>query len=234
MEKKVLSVKYSIFGRYDYIEATPETISKLFQNFASDEFMPNMINLLKIQQPQNTVQQILRPQLINRKLACTISLLPERVDVEFSSNDYYENAIDYLRRLIALFDLKINRIALNTSTVFDNLSGSEIVRLNSKLTPPENYCEERNLVEYSSRRISRKTLGAINENVNVGRNITSITQMVEGQQLISQIQIDTDINTLGELTRERFNIDDCQAFFDMATNTDRDVVNNIEEIANVD
>ena len=94
MEKKVLSVKYSIFGRYDYIEATPETISKLFQNFASDEFMPNMINLLKIQQPQNTVQQILRPQLINRKLACTISLLPERVDVEFSSNDYYENAID--------------------------------------------------------------------------------------------------------------------------------------------
>ena len=139
-----------------------------------------------------------------------------------------------MRRLIALFDLKINRIALNTSTVFDNLSGSEIVRLNSKLTPPENYCEERNLVEYSSRRISRKTLGAINENVNVGRNITSITQMVEGQQLISQIQIDTDINTLGELTRERFNIDDCQAFFDMATNTDRDVVNNIEEIANVD
>ena len=28
MEKRILSVKYSIFGKYDYIEATPEIISK--------------------------------------------------------------------------------------------------------------------------------------------------------------------------------------------------------------
>lgn len=234
MEKRVLSVKYSIFGKYDYIEATPEIISKLFQAFAADEFMPNMINLLKIEQPQNTVQQILRPQLINRKMSCTISLLPERVDVEFSNNKYTENVLDYLKRLIDLFDLRISRIALNTSTVLDNLSEAEIKQLNTKLTPPENYSNERNLVEYSSRRISRKVLDTINENINVGRNITSITQIIEGQQAINQIQIDTDINTLGELTKERFDLEACREFFGMATNTDKDVVNNIEEIANVD
>lgn len=235
MERKVISVKYSVFGRYDYIEAIPETISKLFQKFASDEFMPNVINLLKIQQPQNTVQQILRPQLINSKMTCTISLLPERVDIEFSGNSYSynEKAIEYYKRLVELFDLKINRIALNTSTMLVDLSEDEIVQLNSKLTPPENYCNEQNLVEYSSRRISRKYLDAINENINIGRNITSIAQLIERNQVIGQIQIDTDINTLGELTQERFNINDCQAFFDLAMKTDNDVVSNIEEIVNV-
>lgn len=117
MEKKILSVKYSIFGKYDYIEATPEIISRLFQAFAPDGFMPNMINLLKIQQPQNIVQQILRPQLINQKMSCTISLLPERVDIEFSNSEYTDNVLDYLKRLIDLFELRISRIALNTATI---------------------------------------------------------------------------------------------------------------------
>lgn len=234
MEKRILSVKYSIFGKYDYIEATPEIISRLFQAFAPDGFMPNMINLLKIQQPQNIVQQILRPQLINQKMSCTISLLPERVDIEFSNSEYTDNVLDYLKRLIDLFELRISRIALNTATILDNLSEVEIKQLNTKLTPPENYCDEQNLVEYSSRRISRKALDAISENINVGRNITSIAQVIEGQQVINQIQVDTDINTLGELTKERFDLDACREFFEMAANTDKDVVNNIEEIVNVD
>lgn len=234
MEKRILSVKYSIFGKYDYIEATPEIISRLFQAFAPDGFMPNMINLLKIQQPQNIVQQILRPQLINQKMSCTISLLPERVDIEFSNSEYTDNVLDYLKRLIDLFELRISRIALNTATILDNLSEVEIKQLNTKLTPPENYCDEQNLVEYSSRRISRKVLDAISENINVGRNITSIAQVIEGQQVINQIQVDTDINTLGELTKERFALDACREFFEMAANTDKDVVNNIEEIVNVD
>ena len=229
-----MSVKYSIFGKYDYIEATPEIISRLFQAFAPDGFMPNMINLLKIQQPQNIVQQILRPQLINQKMSCTISLLPERVDIEFSNSEYTDNVLDYLKRLIDLFELRISRIALNTATILDNLSEVEIKQLNTKLTPPENYCDEQNLVEYSSRRISRKALDAISENINVGRNITSIAQVIEGQQVINQIQVDTDINTLGELTKERFDLDACREFFEMAANTDKDVVNNIEEIVNVD
>lgn len=234
MEKRILSVKYSVFGKYDYIEATPEIISRLFQAFAPDGFMPNMINLLKIQQPQNIVQQILRPQLINQKMSCTISLLPERVDIEFSNSEYTDNVLDYLKRLIDLFELRISRIALNTATILDNLSEVEIKQLNTKLTPPENYCDEQNLVEYSSRRISRKVLDAISENINVGRNITSIAQVIEGQQVINQIQVDTDINTLGELTKERFDLDACREFFEMAANTDKDVVNNIEEIVNVD
>ena len=130
--------------------------------------------------------------------------------------------------------MRISRIALNTATILDNLSEVEIKQLNTKLTPPENYCDEQNLVEYSSRRISRKVLDAISENINVGRNITSIAQVIEGQQVINQIQVDTDINTLGELTKERFDLDACREFFEMAANTDKDVVNNIEEIVNVD
>lgn len=65
MNTKIVTVKYSIFGKYDFVDNTPENVSKLYEKFGEEGFMPNMVPLLKIEQPQNNVCQLLRPQLVN-------------------------------------------------------------------------------------------------------------------------------------------------------------------------
>lgn len=227
MDKHTLSVKYSLFGRYDYIDATPENVSKLYGIFGQEGFMPNMVTLLKIIQPQNTVEQTLRPQLINKKDNCVITILPERVDIEFSNGVSTAKNMQYISSIIELFSLKISRIALNTSTGIDSLTGEELLNFNAKLTAPANYDEENDLIEYSSRRVSRKHADCIGELINVGRNITGITESIDGKLSISRIQVDTDINTLAEFSQERFTIDSCKDFFEVATVINNDVINNI-------
>ena len=59
MEINVMTVKYSIFGNYDFVDNTPENVSKLYESFGKEGFMPNMVTLLKIEQPQNKVDQLL-------------------------------------------------------------------------------------------------------------------------------------------------------------------------------
>ena len=227
MYRQTLSVKYSLFGRYDYIETTPENVSKLYAEFSQYGFMPNMVTLLRIRQPQNIVEQILRPQLVNTKDGCTITILPERIDIEFINGASTENVMKFVESLIVMYELKINRIALNSATEFDNLSAQEIAYFNANLTPPANYAEEMDLIEYNSRRVSRKSIGCIDEPINIGRNIEGISDIVDAQIVISRIKVETDINTLGEFTKERFTVDDCCKFFESAASIDKDVIENI-------
>lgn len=233
MNMKATTVKYSIFGRYDLIDNTPENVSKLYDNFGQEGFMPNMVTLLKIEQPQNTVDQLIRPQLVNKSMPCTITILPERVDIEMINvklNIIYE----YFERLIKIFDLKINRIALNTTTLLENLTEDEAKKLKDKLAPPENYCGEENLIEYASHRVARKKVECLGELINVGRNITGLSSIEDGDVAIRQVQIDTDINTLGELLKERFNIKNCSDFFEVAVKCNQEVLDNMERIIHAD
>lgn len=227
MDKHTLSVKYSLFGKYDYIDATPENVNKLFRAFSPEGFMPNTVNLLKIIQPQNVVEQTLRPQMINNQANCTITFLPERVDIEFSNGVRTDNSIQYIEMVIDLFDLKISRIALNTATLINNITSEELANFNEKLTAPVNYYGETDLIEYSSRRVSRKQIDSIKELINIGRNITGVTESVEGKLLINRIQVDTDINTLAEYSQERFDVNSCRGFFSDATAINEDVISNI-------
>lgn len=228
MNEKLETKKYSIFGRYDFIENTPDNVAKLYQEFGKMGFMPNMIPLIKIEQPQNNVCQLMRPQLVNSELQCTITILPERIDVEGGDIDITKTA-DYLNRLVSIFELKINRIALNTTTFLKNLTTQEERMLKDRIAAPANYEGEGELIEYASHRVSRKDIECLGEKINVGRNITGITSVSGNRIVIDQVRIDTDINTLGELTNERFNVQNCTEFFRVAEKSSHDITNNIME-----
>lgn len=234
MNLNVLAVKYSIFGRYDFIDDTPENVSKLYEGFGKDGFMPNMVTLLKIEQPQNTVTQILRPQLINKSMPCTITILPERIDIEAGTNVELKEILLFFERIKTMFELEISRIALNKTTILENLTKNEEMQLKVKLTPPENYYGEENLIEYASHRVTRKKLDCIGEMINVGRNITGLSSVVEQAVVIDRIQIDTDINTLGEILKDRFGIEQCQGFFECALESDQDILDNVVRIIDAD
>ena len=130
-------------------------------------------------------------------------------------------------RLIEMFDLKINRIALNKTTILENLTDSEEKELKDKITPPENYNQEENLIEYASHRVSRKKVECLGEQINIGRNVTGLSSIKDNKVVINQVRIDTDINTLGEQIKERFNVQNCREFFQVATESNQDVLNNI-------
>lgn len=92
MELRTATEKYSLFGNFEAFDATPDVIAKLLSSFGSDGFIPSTLKFLKVQQPKYTVQQILRPQLINQDSSCTISILPERVDIEVTNGKSCENS----------------------------------------------------------------------------------------------------------------------------------------------
>lgn len=227
MNTKIVTVKYSIFGKYDFVDNTPENVSKLYEKFGEEGFMPNMVPLLKIEQPQNNVCQLLRPQLVNNAMPCTITILPERVDIETGENIDIKKISEYFRRLIEMFDLKINRIALNKTTILENLTEREEKELKDKITPPENYNEEENLIEYASHRVSRKKVECLGEQINIGRNVTGLSSIKDNKVVIDQVRIDTDINTLGEQIKERFTVQNCRDFFQVAAESNQDVLKNI-------
>lgn len=234
MNLNVLEVKYSIFGRYDFIDDTPENVSKLYEGFCKDGFMPNMVTLLKIEQPQNTVTQIMRPQLINKSMPCTITILPERIDIEVGMNVELNDILPFFERIKTMFELEISRIALNKTTILENLSKNQEMQLKEKLTPPENYYGEENLIEYASHRVTRKELDCIGEMINVGRNITGLSSVGEQGVVIDRVQIATDINTLGEIIKDRFNIEQCQGFFECALASDKEILDNVMRIIDAD
>lgn len=192
--------------------------------------MPDIIPLFKIEQPQNTVRQLMRPQLVNNSLPCTITILPERVDIETEEKMEIDVIMEYFRRLIEMFELKISRIALYVTTLLDDLTESEAAELKNRLTPPENYSGEENLVEYASHRVARKKFECMDEVINVGRNIAGIPVMEKNQLVISRVQVETDINTLSEDRRERFHADSCREFFGAAAESSREIINNVMEV----
>lgn len=232
MEINVMTVKYSIFGNYDFVDNTPENVSKLYESFGKEGFMPNMVTLLKIEQPQNKVDQLYRPQLVNKSMPCTITILPERVDIETSEGIELEKILDYFTRIIDSFNLKINRIALNKTSIIANLTKDEQEKLNEKLTPPENCCGEQELIEYVSHRVVRKNNDYLDEKINIGRNLTSATTSTNGETVIDKVQVDTDINTRGENTKERFEINHCEHFFEFAIECDQEILENMVRVIN--
>lgn len=231
MNITITSVKYSAFGNFESIDYSPANVSKLFNAFLKDNFVPNVITLYKIEQPQNTVSQVQRPQLLNNDIRCSISILPERVDIETDRELELENVVRYLTTISDLFQKKFSRLALNKSTVFNYLGKDAMERLCEMLAYPKNYDDEESLIELMSHRVSRKYIQALDEKINVGRNIEGVPVMLEDSIQFRQVRIDTDINTLGEIQTPRFDWTKCSAFFTEAINTDKMILATFEGVA---
>ena len=178
------------------------------------------------------MDQLYRPQLVNKSMPCTITILRESVDIETSEGIELEKILDYFKRIIDSFNLKINRIALNKTSIIANLTKDEQEKLNEKLTPPEICCVELELIEYVSYSVVRKKNDYLDEKINIGRNLTSATTSTNGETVIDKVQVDTDINTRGENTKERFEINHCEHFFEFAIECDQEILENMVRVIN--
>lgn len=229
MNKKVISVNYSIFGPYGDIDGSPDNISKTFSRFADAGFMPDTFSVFKIEPEKNTIRQAMRIQMVHKEKNCSITVLPDRVNI--SAENYIESDTihNYLDSLVSLFDLSINRIALTETLVIENLKSEEIERLGNKMAYPANYENEENLFEFATHRVTRKHLQPLNEDINICRSIKGVPSTNEVGTL-SWLEVHTDINTLGEIKDSRFTVAQCRIFFDNAIKYNDVVIDYLEGV----
>lgn len=182
------------------MKATSENVSKLYGIFGKDNFLPNMVQMIQIEQPQNIVTTVMRPQFVNENMKCYITFLPERIDVEIKEGKSIslDTIIEYYAEIIKAFELKINRIALNASAVISVSTPEESKALRKDILNEKAYPYEEKIIEWGSRNVSRKKCDDLDEIANVGQNIQSIGLSLSDEIFINQIKIDTDINTLAE------------------------------------
>lgn len=228
MSLEIKKVKYSIFGPYEPLEATPGNVSKIYEILGPEQYLPDLFKIIEIQQPDNTIKQINRMQFVNNQTSSKIAILPERLDIETNMGMAPDLVFRYLNQIIELFDLKINRIALNTNAVWDNPSEEDIKIITKKLISKEAYPYTDSLIEWSSRNVARKMCSGIGEEINIGQNIQSTAGLVNGKVQTTQIRVDTDINTLGENSAERFNSRDCKEFFKDASKWNQNLLDNLK------
>ncbi len=90
MELNIQNIKYSIFGNYDFLEANQDNVSKLYKILGQDGFLPNMIQMIQIEQPTNKVTKKSRPQFIFEEKKCSMIFLPDRIDIEIKEGGSLE------------------------------------------------------------------------------------------------------------------------------------------------
>lgn len=214
MNLEIASTKYSIFGDYSFLKAETENISKLFGFLGQDGFLPNMLQMIQIDQLQRKTGTVYRPQFVNSNTNCVISFLPERIDYETTTYDKknIDTFCSYISQIQALFDIKISRIAL-TSNINNQITKALFETIRSKNIVSGSYPYSDNLIELDYRVVSRQDCFEIAEKVNVGQHI----QAVLNQENAALLHIDTDINTLGENKENRFDSNSCVKFFNNAT-----------------
>ena len=232
MTLTVNSTKYSIFGKYDFMEATPDNVSKLWNIFGKDEFLPNIVQMIQIEQPQNVVTKLMRPQFVNVGKGCNVTFLPDRIDIEMNDGKCIKLGviIEYYDKIIKAFNLKINTIALNSSAIIhvSTLEESEVLR--KGILCEKSYPYSENIIEWESRNVARKECDGLGELAKAGPNLQSIATATDTGISIAQIQIDTDINTLAEKSVERFDVLSCKTFFACATTWNKELLDNLERI----
>ena len=80
MDYSVLNMQLTFFGDFDLLDASSDVITKLFNAFKEEGFLPNTIQVLQVEQPSNKTTVRLRPQLIKTGDECVINILPDRID----------------------------------------------------------------------------------------------------------------------------------------------------------
>lgn len=208
------NIKYTIFGNFESLGATPEIIGKLYSMFKNEGFLPNIIQTVQFNQIYNSMKVVERPQFINNQFQYKITFLQDRIDIDLESknNNLIDNIIVFFDKIINEFKLKIIRLAVASNYAMNNIDDN-ISSLKTILKIDDLFNE--NLIGWESRKILRETWeNKANEKINIIQDIHfDINTKV--------ILMTLDINTLSENMTERFNINDCKEFYAYVLNLEQ-------------
>lgn len=230
MDIQELACKFSVFGNYESIDGNSENINRLFERFKED-FLPTMVPMFKFDPMEKKVMQSMRMQLIKQDNSCIITVLPDRVDVEFKNECDRQLAQGYIDRVIEIFNLGINRIALVGTIKLSNIDEKIFKDLNAILGGPQNFDKESIVYEFGNHRVTREYIEKIQEYINVVRNISYIKSPNNDENNFD-LNFEYDLNTIGDVKKERFDIKACNDFFDRTQELKVALLKQIEGVIN--
>ena len=211
MNFEIERTRYSVFGQFLHIEATSKTIGDIFENLKAFDFVPSTLNMLQFSAPAQEVKIVNRPQFINPNIGCVISILPDRIDIEFQSADFlklennFETMSSFLLSLSKVINIASNRLAINTTIkvaseeqfrrIYDSIIGKSILQT------------QWDVAEIKRHELLNPRIVLFDEvseiiNVNIDFDYSKLLDIDNNPE--QKIQVSMDINTKAEQVDFRF------------------------------
>jgi hypothetical protein len=224
------------------LKPSTDIITQLLQIFREEGLLPSTYHQVMLPSPPEV-----RLRLASVSNEWAIDFDMDRVTIAKNSikplganmglpEDFVQTALEYLRRILAAFPRKGNRISLVVGGLMDQMTEETLVSLYSLLFVPLRFYEQNPPYAWNSNshvRISADLAG-VQEPINV---ITQVNR-VQGKFLLQsglqfdRIQILTDINTFQEIMEPRFDIEATAAFYAKALQIHREILADLKERLN--
>lgn len=230
MNKMKLKYQIGLFGNFDDIKQTPDTVKKLMevmQKFDSYTLLLNTMTEVTLNAKTGTPTQVNRISFVDQNSGLQIMFGSKRLDFikelrDDNSNNMGELA-DYIKLvkdiIVELSDTFIdfknfNRLSLLTDCFINDISIAKKESIYKKLLN-ETFFGNENIKEWSVQIVNKDEGKELKEKIN---NILSINRL-QGQLIINNhgkdidgIKVMIDINTKAEDLDFRFNIDSINNF----------------------
>jgi hypothetical protein len=239
--------KTSVFGDFDNIKPTPETIMNLVNEFAKFEVIPSTFTETNSGIPVISVTNILPPVTKNRLRLTSesdgmdIFIFSNRIDIGFKPEDFIgfsdkqictlmKKTETVFERLLNNYTKSASRLALNTTTLLIDLLDEQRDGFLRKFITDESFFS--NPLEWSTHLMKRKLikLNKSQDTLNIIANIaTTIGQ--EGKddkpRDFNGFSIDFDINTAAENTAPRFTSQEISDFLDQTVGLKKKLISGL-------
>ena len=218
--------KISIFGAFQAIEATPDNMSYFLSEFGGQGLMPSIFQEIQI----SGINQVMKKRiaLVSSNDSTKIMIGTERIDYEMvfiedkrlSKDELSINAEQMgksLGTILSHFNLRANRIAVNTDSYIICEDDEEISKISRQFTNPIRLYTENDMPEWGARLMVKKALD-INEKKEICNLITNIDktrftrQKPDERVETNGFSVKADFNTLAENKSNRFSEADIISF----------------------
>lgn len=237
MDYSALNMQLTFFGNFDLLDASSDVVTKLFDAFKEEGFLPNTIQVLQVEQPSNKTTVRLRPQLIKTVDGYFINILPDRIDYAINSRvkaqdiGQFEGYVETLKKVMHTFTLNANRLAL-TATYQLNGDQGQTIKMKEALLPTLPYYKENKTIEATAHNVTRPLIKISDESseyCNVNTDV--IFKVVEqGDLHETKATVRFDINTLQEKNTNRFDIHNICAYYRIAYQTMQKIIKDLVSI----
>lgn len=233
-----LNYQLSIFGKYSIVPS-PEIVKELMteiNNATKEAFLPSIISTQQVEVSSNQIKSLSNLGFITADQKFNISILNERIDVNYNRNTdidveidlFYDIAVKALVAIMDHFKLNAYRLAANFQMVCELPDFDKLRTLGNQFVTTAKYYDDKMLCEWSNRVNSQVQVEIADqpEGLNVITEISS-AQSVQGKPAILY---HIDINTLPQNQNMRFSSTCIDHFVDKATPIAKGIVADVERL----
>jgi hypothetical protein len=220
-----LSFQISMFGSYQDIAPSSNTIKYFIEKFSDQELIPTTFQEIDISNPLTPINRL---SLRSTNEVWSVMFSANRIDIIKNNNnvgvvnmgdvqDFIDEAQNIARIIDEKFSKKHHRMALITRYLLKQMNPTEISNTFRKNVNTFGFFKTHEPIEWNNRIVSRIELniGEFSESINVIAELNRIKGQLKinsKNEEIDRVELKFDINTYQLQTDYRFGINELTAF----------------------